>query len=190
MKTLIITAHPSSKGFTHKIAQAYKDGAQSVGVEVEILDLYKQSPKQDFLSFENVKDASVDVLRDSYQNKIKEANDIVFIHPLWWGASPAIMKNFIDCNFTSGFAFRYIKGRPVGLLKGRTASTYITCDGSIWLYRLLGLPFKTIWGVIFFYVCGLKKRNIRILDKKFKKTEQELDKFLEKVKNDAKKLAK
>ena len=185
-KSLIITAHPSSKGFTHRIAKAYKDSVVGAGGEAEILDLYKEPVKQAFLAFENIKDPSVDTLRDAYQKKISDATDIVFIHPLWWGASPAILKNFIDCNFTSGFAFRYIKGRPVGLLKGRTASVYITCDGSIWLYRMLALPFKTIWSVIFLYVCGLKVNKIRILDKKFKKTEDDLQAFLNKVTSDAK----
>ncbi len=184
MKSLIITAHPSSKGLTHRIAQAYKTGAESKGVEVEILDLYKE-PRQDFLAFENLKDPTIDPLRDSYQGKIKEAGDIVFIHPLWWGATPAIMKNFIDCNFSAHFAFKYVNGRPIGLLKGRTASVYITCDGSIWIYRLLLLPFKIIWSIIFLRVCGLKVGKIRILDKKFKRTETELTSFLEKVKVDA-----
>ncbi|MEI6553320.1 MAG: NAD(P)H-dependent oxidoreductase [bacterium] len=188
MKTLIITAHPSSQGFTHRIAESYKVGAESVGASVEILDLYKEPIKQGFLSFENIKDPSVDPLRDSYQKKITEANDVVFIHPLWWGAMPSIMKNFIDCNISAHFAFKYVNGRPVGLLKGRTASVYMTCDGSIWLYRLLGLPFKTIWGIITLRVCGFKVRRVSVLDKKFKKTEVQLSAFLEKVKKDAIKL--
>ena len=185
MKSLIITSHPSPKGFTHKIAEAYKVGVESIGGEAEILDLYKEPVKQDFLSFGELKDP----LRESYQSKIKEASDIVFIHPMWWGAAPAIMKNFIDINFSSHFAFKYVNGRPVGLLKGRTASVYITCDGSIWIYRILGVPFRIIWSTIFLGVCGLKVRKIRILDKKFKKTEIELDSFLEKVKSDSKNLA-
>jgi len=189
MKSLIIKAHPSTKGYTHRIAEAYKEGANTAGVEVEIIDLYKE-PRQDFLTFENIKEQAADPLRDSYQKKILEADDIVFIHPLWWGASPAILKNFIDCNFAGGFAFRYVKGRPVGLLKGRTASVYVTCDGPLWLYVLLGLPFRIIWSVIFLRVCGLKVRKISVLDKKFRRTEIELSSFLEKVKRSASKLKK
>ena len=189
MKSLIITAHPSSKGFTHKIAEAYKVGVESIGGVAEILDLYREPVKQDFLSFENPKDPSTDPLRESYQKKITEASDIVFIHPMWWGAPPAIMKNFIDVNFSSHFAFKYVNGRPFGLLKGRTASVYITCDGSMWIYRILGVPFKIIWSTIFLRTCGLKVRKMRILYEKFKKTEAELNCFLEKVKSDAKKLA-
>ena len=188
MKTLIITAHPSSLGFTHKIAEAYKAGAQSLGCEVEILDLYKEPAKQANLFFENIKEPSVDVLRDMYQKKILEANNIIFVHPLWWGGVPAIMKNFIDCNFTPRFAYRYINGRPVGLLKGRTASVYITCDGSMWIYRVLGVPFKITWRFIILGVCVLKVKKISVLDKILKRTEVELNSFLDKVKRDAEKL--
>jgi putative NADPH-quinone reductase len=188
MKTLIITAHPSSLGFTHKIASAYKAGAESVGCEVEVVDLYRETSKQGYLLFENIKDPSIDALRDIYQKKISEANNIVFVHPLWWGSMPAILKNFIDCNFTPRFAYRYINGRPVGLLKGRTASVYITCDGSIGIYRLLAFPFKITWRFIILGTCGLKVNNISILDKKFKRTEGELNIFLEMVNGDARKL--
>jgi putative NADPH-quinone reductase len=188
MKSLVITAHPSSLGFTHKIAESYKLGVENSGGEVEILDLYKESEKQGYLYFENIKEPSVDILRDSYQKKITEANNIVLIHPLWWGGMPAIMKNFIDCNFTPRFAYRYINGRPVGLLKGKTASVYITCDGSIWIYRILAIPFKVIWRFIILGLCGFKVKRISVLDKKFKRTESELNKFLEKVKKDGEKV--
>ena len=190
MKSLIITAHPSPKGFTHRIAQSYKEGAESVDVNVEVIDLYKEQNKQGFLTFENIKDPSTDPLKDSYQKKISEADDLVFIHPMWWGAPPAILKNFIDCNISAGFAFKYVKGRPVGLLKGKTASVYITCDGSMWMYRLLGVPFKTIWSILILRLCGLKVRKISILDKKFKKTEEELNDFLKSVKQSAIELKK
>lgn len=188
MRVLIVTAHPSSKGFTHKIAESYKVGVESSGGEVEILDLYKESNKQGYLSFENIKDVSTDSVRDLYQQKITEANHIVFIHPLWWGSMPAVMKNFIDCNLTARFAYKYVKGRPVGLLKGRTASVYVTCDGSMWLYRLLFSPFKITWRFIILGVCGLKVKNISVLDKKFKRTEKELNNFLEEVRKVAKKV--
>ena len=181
MKTLIITAHPSSKGFTHKIADIYKSNVLG---DVEVIDLYKEE-RQPFLSFENIKEPSADPIKDKYQTKIKEANNIVFIHPLWWGGTPAILKNFIDCNLTSGFAYKYINGRPNGLLKGKTASVYITCDGSMWTYRILGIPFKTIWTILILRLCGFKIKKFSVLDKKFKRTEDELNNFLEKVKLDA-----
>jgi putative NADPH-quinone reductase len=158
MKTLIITAHPSSKGFTHQIAEAYKKGCEvkaRASVEngpkftasidggsptdtteqststtsessVEILDLYKTDIKQDFLRYEERSDmAKPDSAREAMQAKIASADDIVFVHPMWWVSPPAILKNFIDVNFAAHFAFRYINGKPVGLLKGKTTSVVI-----------------------------------------------------------------
>lgn len=82
---LIITAHPSSLGFTHKIADAYKMGSEEVGNTVEILDLYKTDLKQDFLKFENPRDmANPDSVREIMHKKITEANELVFVHPMWW----------------------------------------------------------------------------------------------------------
>ncbi len=183
MKTLIVTAHPSSKGFTHQIAEAYKKGKESKGHSVEILDLYKTDLKQDYLRFEDIREdlAKPDPVRDAMRAKITEADDIVFVHPMWWVSMPAIMKNFIDVNFGARFAYRYINGRPVGLLKGKTASVFITCDGSIWIYRILGMPFKIIWKYPVLKLCGFKVNAFKVFDKKLFRTEAEQQKFLAKV---------
>lgn len=197
MNTLIVTAHPSSKGFTHEIAEAYKKGreakalAQGIAGEssVEILDLYKTDIKQDFLRYEERIDmANPDPARDAMQAKITAADNIVFIHPMWWVNPPAIMKNFIDVNFAARFAFRYINGSPVGLLKGKTAAVFITCDGPRWLYWLIAMPFRTIWihGVI--QLCGIKVKAFKLFDRKMFRTEDEKKAFLKKVEKIARKI--
>lgn len=184
---LIITAHPSSLGFTHKIADAYKMGSEEVGNTVEILDLYKTDLKQDFLKFENPRDmANPDSVTEIMHKKITEANELVFVHPMWWIGAPAIMKNWLDNNFSAHFAFKYENGRPVGLLKGRTARVFITCDGAMWLYWLIAKPFWTIWNFGILGFCGIKVKGITVLDKKFKRTDAEKEAFLSKVKKLAK----
>lgn len=183
MHTLIVTAHPSSKGFTHQIAEAYKKGKEAKGDTVEILDLYKTELQQGYLSFENIREdlSKPDPIREAMQSKIVKADNIVFIHPLWWLGTPAIMKNYIDVNFSAHFAFKYVNGKPVGLLQGKTAAVFITCDGSLWLYRLLALPFKTIWKYPILMLCGLKVKAFEVFDRKLFRTEGEKDKFLHKV---------
>lgn len=180
-KILIITAHPSSLGFTHKIAESYKQGSLDSGNSVEILDLYKTDLKQDFLNFEKIKEMPSNPIRDAIQKKILDANELVFIHPMWWVGMPAIMKNFLDNNFAGGFAFRYSSGRPIGLLKGKTARVFITCDGAMWLYWLIAKPFWTIWNFGILRFCGFKVKGITVLDKKFKRTDAEKEGFLKKV---------
>ncbi len=39
MNKLIITAHPSSHGFTHRIAGRYIKGSEKAGDDVELIDL-------------------------------------------------------------------------------------------------------------------------------------------------------
>lgn len=197
MKTLIVTAHPSSKGFTHQIAEAYKKGreakALALGIadtsSVEIFDLYKTEIKQDFLRYEERSDmAKPDPDREVMQAKITAADNIVFIHPMWWVSPPAILKNFIDVNFAAHFAFRYIDGKPVGLLKGKTAAVFITCDGPRWLYWLIVMPFRTIWIHGILQYCGLKVKAFKLFDRKMFRTEEEKAKFLQKVEKIAMKI--
>ncbi len=179
---LIVTAHPSSRGFTHKIADAYKVASESVGHTVELLNLYTTDIKQDFLRFEDPHDmGKPDPVRDVMKQKITNSDELVFVHPMWWVSPPAILKNWLDNNFAGGFAFKYIDGKPIGLLKGKTARVFITCDGSMWLYWLIAKPFWTIWNFGVLGFCGLKVKSIKVLDKKFKRTDAEKENFLAKV---------
>ena len=77
-KTLIITAHPSSKGFTHGIANAVLEKRKEAGDEVEIIDLYKTNFTQDYLRFENIREVPPDKNREIIQQKITEANELIF----------------------------------------------------------------------------------------------------------------
>ncbi len=187
--TLIITAHPSSQGFTHNIAEAFKSGKLEKDAQntVEILDLYKTDLQMGFLSYEEKSDmAKPNPVREKLQAKITAATDIVFIHPLWWMGAPAIMKNFLDNVMSAHFAFKYENGKPIGLLKGKNAHVFITCDGSAWLYRLLFVPFRTIWQLGVLGFCGLTVKTYSLFDKKFMRTEGEKTTYLEKVKDFAK----
>ena len=188
MHTLIITAHPSSKGFTHRIAAAFSRGRTETGHTVEILDLYKTDLKQDYLNFENIREIPVDPIRVALQAKITGADEIVLVHPLWWMGPPAIMKNFLDNNLMARFAYRYLEGgKRVGLLKGKKAKVFITCDGPLYIYLLLAMPFWTIWffGVLTF--CGMKVTSFKLFDQKMKRSEAECDAFLKKVEKIARK---
>jgi putative NADPH-quinone reductase len=184
MRSLIITAHPSSKGFVHRIAEAYKKGREDSGHEVEILDLYKQ-PLQPYLHFEERADmAKPDAMREAMQAKIMAADDLVFIHPMWWVSMPAIMKNFLDVNFAAHFAFRYNShGHPVGLLKGKTGSVFITCDSPWYIYMLIAMPFESIWRLAIIRFCGLRGKAFKVYYDRVKATPERDKVFLDKVYN-------
>jgi putative NADPH-quinone reductase len=190
MKTLIITAHPSSLGKTHQIAQSYKKSAERRGYEVEILDLYKTEYQLPFYSFENLRETPPHPNVKPLQDKISNSDEIVFIHPIWWGNMPAICKNFLDHVFASRFAFRYDEtGHAVGLLKGKTARVFLTSGAPrplAWFaYEFFFSPLQFIWKVFILTHCGLTVSSFMVLPgcnaKGF--CDNDLQKFLKKVEN-------
>jgi NAD(P)H dehydrogenase (quinone) len=181
MKTLIITAHPSKAGFTHKIAAAYAEEIRKKQGEAEILDLYAQENRQDFLMFEDVRNMPDDPSVKRMQEKIVQADELVFVFPLWWYGEPAIMKNFWDKNFTPRFAYHYVDHRPVGLLKGKTARVFFTSDGP-WYYQWLLLqPVKKIWRIARLRFCGIKMKSFSVFGSMRERDEKNREQLLLKV---------
>lgn len=77
--------------------------------------------------------------------KIKKANHIVWVFPMWWYDYPAIMKGFIDRTFLPGITYQPIEGKalPEKLLKGKSARLIITADTPRW-YDFLFMKSPTI----------------------------------------------
>lgn len=141
MNTLIITAHPSTKGFTHKIATAYREVKEGAGHEVHTLDLYNPSTTCDFLRYETREDQEERKKKQTeIQKLIKLADEIVLVFPTWWYEAPAILKNMIDSQFTGGFAFNYSSKGITGLLINKTYKIFTTSAAPAWVYKLRMMP--------------------------------------------------
>lgn len=186
MNILIVTAHPSTQGFTHKIADSYKKGAEEAGHAVEVWDLYRSELNNDYFRFEDVKDLPQDRDREVVQEKIRNTQEVVFIFPIWWMGAPAILKNFMDKNFTAKFAFRYkyfpvLKGIPVGLLTDKQARVFVTCDGSRFIYKFVLTPFKTAWKYFILGIFGFRVRSFIIFDRMRWSGEKKREKRLHKA---------
>jgi putative NADPH-quinone reductase len=103
MKKLIITAAPNKSSFTHKIANRLSEKYSSS----EIINLYDEKYSLDFLNFQNKREMPEVENIKLIQEKIRNSEELVFVFPVWWGNMPAVMKNFFDSVFISGFAFEY-----------------------------------------------------------------------------------
>ena len=181
MENIIITAHPSSNGFTHKIAQKiYQENKNS-----KIINLFEIKEQLKFLEFENLKeDFPINDKIKEIQNEILNCEKIYFIFPIWNLSEPAILKNFFDLVFTAGFAFKYTKDtklKPLPLLKGKTAVIYTTCDAPKWIYTIIGNPAKRIWKLRL-NLCGINLKKFKIIDKMRLKTLQEKEEILLSIK--------
>lgn len=137
-KILIINGHPNRDSFNFGLAEAYKKGALSAGADVKeivIRDL-KFNPNLEF-GYQKRTELEPDLL-ESWE-KIKWADHLVWVHPVWWGGLPAITKGFVDRLFLPGFAFQYRENSVWWdkLLKGKTANIITTLDTPAWYYRLV-----------------------------------------------------
>ncbi|VVM73685.1 hypothetical protein PS631_01947 [Pseudomonas fluorescens] len=135
-RILVILGHPAADSFCAALGQAYILAAGEAGHAVRILDL----PKATFdpvlhHGYRQIQPLEPD-LRQA-QEDILWAEQLVFVFPIWLGATPALLKGFFDRTFLPGFAFKYREDSPFPeqLLKGRTAHLLVTMDTPPWYYR-------------------------------------------------------
>jgi NAD(P)H dehydrogenase (quinone) len=161
-KILVINGHPNKDSFSFGLAEAYKKGASYSGAEVKeiiIRDL-NFNPNLQF-GFQKRSELEPDLL-DAWE-KIKWADHMVWVHPVWWGGLPAVTKGFIDRLFLPGFAFQY-KENSVWwdkLLAGKTAHIITTLDQPYWYYWLtFGRPSVNQLKKSTLGFCGVKTEKV------------------------------
>jgi len=135
--SLIIVAHPNKQSFSHKIADQIISYYTSKWIPFHLLDLYDHP--QWFLKLSETNRPLEDNAIDRMQTLIKDADELIFCFPLRRFDCPAILKNRMEVNLTSGFAYRYRHGKilPEKLLKGKTARVFITAWWPTRAYRFL-----------------------------------------------------
>jgi NAD(P)H dehydrogenase (quinone) len=136
-KILIINGHPNAESFNNGLFEAYKKGARTTGAEIReivIKDL-QFNPNLQF-GYQKRTELEPDLL-DAWE-KIKWADHLVWVHPVWWGGLPAITKGFIDRLFLPGFVFQNRENSVWWdkLLTGKTGHIITTMDQPGWYYWL------------------------------------------------------
>ncbi|MBB4119109.1 putative NADPH-quinone reductase [Mesonia hippocampi] len=132
-QVLVINGHPDKESFNYALAEAYVKGANKTGAilsQINISEL-KFDPNLKF-GYRKRMELEPDLI-DAI-DKIKKADHIVWVFPLWWYSFPALMKGFIDRVFLPGITYQPIEGKPFPkkLLKGKTAHIIITADTPKW----------------------------------------------------------
>ena len=110
MKILIILGHPAKKrqSLSEALANAYKEGAIESGHEV---CLYKVADKQfDPILHEGYgEEQTVEPDIAEAQEKIRWADHLVFVYPLWEYMIPALLKGFLERTLTRGFCLAWAR---------------------------------------------------------------------------------
>ena len=137
-KIVIINGHPDRESFSFGLSEAYKKGAISAGSEVKEIVVRELifNPNLQF-GYRKRTDLETDLV--DAQEKIKWAEHLVWIYPVWWGSLPAILKGFIDRVFLPGFAFQKRENSVWWdkLLTNKSARIISTLDQPAWYYWLV-----------------------------------------------------
>jgi NAD(P)H dehydrogenase (quinone) len=161
-KIVIINGHPNRESLNFGLAEAYKKGALESDAEVIeiVVSALDFNPNLGY-GFQKRTELEPDLL-DAWE-KIKWADHLVWVHPVWWGGLPAILKGFIDRLFLPGFAFQYRENSMFWdkLLKGKTARIITTLDQPSWYYWLAyGRPSVNQLKKSTLEFCGVKPVNV------------------------------
>ena len=112
MKTLIVYNHPYDGSFCHGILETVKASILKSGNEVDVIELDNEDfnpvmtaeDLKGFLDHKIVDEKALD-----YANRLKQADNLVMIFPIWWELMPALTKGFIDKVIFPGAVYEYSK---------------------------------------------------------------------------------
>jgi NAD(P)H dehydrogenase (quinone) len=116
MKIYIVFAHPSHDSFTYGVLEKFTGGLTDAGHTFDICDLYEMDFQTD-MDLDQYKretgpypDAPVPNDVRIEQERIDEADAVVFIYPVWWSDCPAKLKGWFDRVLSFGYAYYYEDG--------------------------------------------------------------------------------
>lgn len=161
-RVFIWVAHPGAGSFNEALADAYEQGARASGAIVRRMELSEMAFSTEFRGYKDAPALEPDLER--WQDNLAWADRVFIVHPLWWGAMPALAKTVLDRALTSGFAYKYRKGPGIKwdkLLEGKLGDAIITADTPTWmdswLYRK---PSRRVLKTQVYDFCGIKPRKI------------------------------
>lgn len=131
MKVVIVFNHPYEGSYCSAILKSVESGLVKAGHEIDIIHLDKDQfdpviTADDLLAFRNKK--AIDPKAINYIQRIKAADHLVFIFPVWWELMPARMKGFIDKIIFPGEFYDYTKSGygMIPLMRNIKSATVIT----------------------------------------------------------------
>ncbi len=164
-KVLVILAHPDAKNsFNGAIAQRTIDALATQGYEPVFRDLYAEG-FDPIMTLAETKESSsaAPLAMQKEMQAVKECAGMVFIHPNWWGAPPAILLGWIDRVLRNGFAYGFTESGPWQGLSDKLVQVFTTSNTPReYEISAYGDPLEKFWGTLVFGVVGsssFERRN-------------------------------
>jgi NAD(P)H dehydrogenase (quinone) len=147
MRVLVVHAHPVETSFNRALFTSAVEALREAGHEVDAMDLYAENfeavmSREERLNYHDIPDNLTPAIKP-YVDRLRAAEGLVFIHPVWNYGYPAILKGFFDRIFVPGVSFVLVggkaadKGRLVPNLKNIKKVAYVTTYGGDRLRTIL-----------------------------------------------------
>lgn len=182
-KIVILNGHPNPTSFNASLVEAYVKGAKAKNAVVRSITIahlvFDPNLRFGYQKRMELEPDLVQAIQD-----IQWADHLVWIHPVWWGGLPALLKGFIDRTFLPGITYQYRKNSMLWdkLLKGKTAHIITTLDQPGWYYRLIyGRPSVNQLKKSTLQFCGISKVEVTYIGIVRHSTERQREKWLKKV---------
>ncbi|MFH0738230.1 MAG: NAD(P)H-dependent oxidoreductase [Candidatus Micrarchaeota archaeon] len=157
---LVIFTHPDNKNSHNAAILKHVKGrlAQRSG-QYEFIDLYADG-FDPVLRLSNESGAKIALVR-KYQELVAKADRFIFIYPVWWYNTPAMLKGFIEHVFNSGFAYEFKAAPDSGTviqrkLFGKTAVIINTYGRSEAEAKARGNPLPLVLDRSVLEFCGVR----------------------------------
>lgn len=135
-KILVINGHPDKESYNYALSNSYIKGALTTKATVKTINIQELNFNLN-LEFGYRKRTELEPDLKEAQEKLKWANHIVWVYPIWWGSVPAIMKGFLDRVLLPGFAFQKRQNSLWWdkLFISKTSRIICTLDQPSWYYK-------------------------------------------------------
>lgn len=147
MRVHVVHAHPVETSFNRALYETTVAALKEAGHEVDALNLYDEGfeailSREERLGYHDIPDNLTPSVKP-YVDRLRAADALVFVHPVWNYGYPAILKGYFDRIFLPGVSFVLIggngtdKGKLVPNMKNIKKVAYVTSYGGDRLRTIL-----------------------------------------------------
>jgi putative NADPH-quinone reductase len=110
MRTVIVFNHPNDGSYCNAILNVVTQGLQKANHEIDLIHLDNDGfnpvmSKADLKAFVEHKPIDPQVI--NYSDRLKKADHLIFIFPIWWDLMPAMTKGFVDRVLSPGVVYNH-----------------------------------------------------------------------------------
>jgi NAD(P)H dehydrogenase (quinone) len=144
MRVLVLYCHPNPESYGAALHRTVVESLTEAGHDVDDCDLYAEGfdavlSRAERLGYHDLATNTLPV--QAYVDRLRAAESLVLVFPVWNFGFPALLKGYFDRVFLPGVSFGLVNGATQGLLTHVGKVGVVTTYGATWLKAtLLGNP--------------------------------------------------